>query len=70
MNITYTIKVCYGPHSRPLVHPDVPPGGEQSHDRLDAAQAKAGAEAFLRDLFQFHGAGVSSITVTAVREEG
>jgi hypothetical protein len=66
----YTITVVYGERSRPLTDPGVPPGGAQLHEHLEADRARAGAEAFLRDLFRFHGAGVKSVTVTAEREEG
>ncbi len=64
----YRITVDYGRHARPL--PESPPGGVQIHDNLEEDRAQQGVEAFLRDLWQFHGSGVSRLTVEAVPEEG
>jgi hypothetical protein len=70
MSVEYTVKVDYGPRSRPLTGSAVPPGGSQEHQRLDEDQAKAALEAFLTDLWRFHGNGVQSITITANRGGG
>jgi len=62
--------VTYGPRSKPLTGPGVPPGGSQEHARLGEEEARAAIETFLADLWRFHGNGVSSVTITVEREEG
>ena len=69
-DVTYRITVVYGDRSRPLTDRRVPTGGQQTHERLEEDRARQGVEAFIEDLFRFHGNGVSSLTITAERTDG